>query len=162
MAAPLLKKASASGRRGGKAALCSLAAASGLAGTLLLYARNIPSPGFVRMADAQYGNPWLFMATALCGTVFLTALALLLDTAFGERQPRLLAYMGKNTLCVFAVQKPVIKLFAAVFSRVRLPEAAALIITLAGTALLSCLACAVINYVLPLLAGKAGKNGVLV
>ena len=153
LASPLMRRA-AEAPRGKRLALAACCAAAGFAGTLL-FRRNIPDTGYILMADAVYGNPLLFLAAALSGTVMLAALAAALDAAFASRKTPFLSFVGANTLVLFAVQKPIIKVFGALLGRFRLPGAVSLAVTAVCTLLIGCGLCLLINRFLPVLAGRA-------
>ena len=140
-------------------------AAAGIcfAGTMV-YRLNIPSaPGYILMGKGIYGNPLLFIAAAVCGCGFLLWVSVSLSRFLRGVPKHWLCWFGQNTLTVFAIQKPVIRVFKSVFAHVHVPAFASLILSAAGTVAISCLLCLLINHFAPVLAGrqpqiKAQKN----
>lgn len=136
-----------------------LAVAVTSAGTLL-YLLNLPEGKMVSTADAFFGYFPIFVVVALLGSLFTAAVSILLDLLLprGGRDP--LLFIGRNTFCIFALHKPIVKiLFRKAFTLVPLPAPVALIITCAGTLLICCLLSLLIDRYLPLLAGKIPGGG---
>lgn len=135
--------------------LCALFALFGFAGTLL-YRFNIPKDGFIHMARAHYGSFPMFLLTGCMGIVFSVAVSILLERILPaeSRVSRALSFLGQNTLCVFATQKPIIKVFGTVFKRIPTPDALALLVTCIGTAFGCCLIAVFLNRYLPTMLGK--------
>lgn len=135
--------------------LCALFAVFGFAGTLL-YRFNIPEDGFIHMARAHYGSLSLFLLTGCMGIVFSVAVSILLDRFLpaDSRFSRALSFLGQNTLCVFATQKPIIRVFREIFKRIQVPAAAALLVTCIGTAFGCCMIALFLNRYLPTMVGK--------
>lgn len=69
---------------------------------------TLDTRGYVLMAEALYGNIILFIITSMFGGIMITALAILLSKI--KITDKCLSYLGKNTLCVFVTQSPVINL----------------------------------------------------
>lgn len=62
------------------------------------------STGYVLMANADYGNPLLFIVNALSGSLFVILLCSLLTNA---RKTRLIQWIGARTMGIFLVHKPI-------------------------------------------------------
>ena len=68
------------------------------------------SLGNVDMASGNYGNLLLFLVDGVGGTLFLLCIAVLLSKINITWLNGGLEYIGKNTLLVFVLHKPIIKL----------------------------------------------------
>ena len=137
-----------------------LAVCLAFAGTLL-YQLNIPEKGYVNMANAYYGNYFMFLFVAGMGILFSLSLSLLLDRVIPEtvcEKWDFLSFLGQNTLCAFVIQKPVIKVFKKVFTMIRVPDVVSLAITCIGTAIVCCIAAMILNRWLPVFVGKLPKT----
>ena len=121
-------------------------------GTLSLNMNN-SSGVIVMMKNAQYGDCLFFILTAVFGTLMLLFLSMFIEylnpNGYGW-----LSFIGQNTLCIFVIHKPIIGCFRVLFNFVQISESVILIITTAGTLLLSCLLCIMINKYAPVLAGR--------
>ena len=107
------------------------------------------------MACADYGQYPLFLLVAGFGILFLISVSVLIDTTIKLKIiDNTLSFIGSNTLSVFAVQKPVIKAFAKIFSIVPIYSSLALIITCIGTLIICCGAAKFINRYIPVMAGR--------
>lgn len=122
------------------------------AGTML-YKLNIPEQGNVLMGNARYGNPAFFAVTSVCGVLLLFTLSVLLDFV-SRKELGFLSFVGQNTLCIFAVQKPIIRCFNSLFHHVHVPDGVALVSTTLGTLLISCAICLIVNRFAPVIVGK--------
>ncbi len=112
-----------------------------------------PDKGWVLMANARYGNIFLFLLVALCGTIMLLALSLLIDLCH-PRNISWLSFVGQNTLIFFAIQKPIISCFRVICRYIQMSETIELIGTTFFTLVISVLLCLFINKYAPMLAGK--------
>lgn len=113
-----------------------------------------PNTGYVLMANARWGNMPLFVFVALCGSFMLLTFSIFFEIMC-KREIRLLSFVGQNTLCIFAVQKPIIGCFKSFFSYIHMYDASVLLIlTTIGTLMLSCFLCIIINKFFPFLAGR--------
>ena len=127
----------------------------------LLYYLNTPKLGIILMADARYGNFLLFALVACLGIVSVLFASILLDYFFPQNFPvkfDILSFLGKNTLCVFVVHKPIIKMFKSIFLRFSVPDGIALIVTCAGTVAGCCLIALFINRHFPEMVGKHAQT----
>lgn len=122
------------------------------AGTMF-YSYNIPEKGYVLMGDARYGNPYLFATTSFCGIFMLFSLCFILEFVC-PKGIKFLSFVGQNTLCIFAVQKPIIHIMAVLFKLFHAPELIALLFATFFTLLLTCLISLAINKYAPKLVGK--------
>lgn len=161
VAFPLLKKISAALASSAKNIIfCVLAMTASFAGSLI-YLFNIPEIGYVNMSNSVYGNYLLFLPTALFGTIFVLCLSMLLDRLLPSKSnpiSRFLSFLGQNTLCVFVVQKPIIRVFGILFDKIHVPDAVALIVTCIFTTALCCVAALFFNRFMPVLVGKLPKK----
>lgn len=119
----------------------------------LSYSLNNPESGYVLMGNARYGFFPLFFFSALCGILMLVSFSMLLELV-QVKGSSFLSFVGQNTLCIFAVQKPIIFCFKMAFKYACLPNWMVLIVATAGTLLVSCLLCMMINKYFPIFAGK--------
>lgn len=119
----------------------------------IVYPSIQPKPGFVLMANAYYGNMFYFVFVALCGSLMLLAISMLIDLCH-PRNISWLSYIGQNTLCIFAVQKPIISCFKNLFKYVNTPLEVSLFITTIGVLSVSLVLCHLINKYIPVFAGK--------
>ena len=120
----------------------------------LLYKLNIPDRGYIMMANADYGNFPVFVVVASFGTVFLLTLSLLMDIVIKKAKiDRIFSFIGCNTLVIFAVQKPIIKVFSKLFSIINIYNPIALIMTCIGTIIISCIMALFFNKYVPVLTG---------
>ena len=143
------------------AAVCGLVLLLSFAGTMI-YRLNLPFVGnHVMVAEARYGNPLLFLLTAMFGIVFTMAAAVLLDLLLPlvGSAPRAITYIGENTMALFVVQKPVIAVFRKAFDFIPLPSAVALIVTCFGTTLICCLIAMLLNHYIPISVGRVPPIG---
>ena len=130
------------------------------AGTLT-YRLNVPHTGsMVLMAEARYGSMPLFLLTAVLGIVFTMAAAVLLDILLPAegKCPRAISLIGENTMALFVLQKPIIKVFQKVFERVPVPSAIALVLTCIGTVICCCLIAVFLNRWLPTAVGRVPQR----
>lgn len=141
-----------------KKLLCSIVVILSWVGTLV-YQINIPDHGYILMANAEYGNIFLFMLNFLCGVLMILAFSWMLDFCIQIKAlADVLSYVGRNTLCIFALQKPVISCFGKLFQVVHLPNFIMLLVTLFGTLALCSVLCLFINRYLPQFAGTLIKK----
>lgn len=135
-----------------------------LAGSMLFLV-NIPeSSEYVIMAKANYGNPFLFLITALSGILMLLGLGMLIERLIMQRGKcsQVLCYVGRNTLVVLCVHKSIVWLlprFERLFSLI--PLAAALALSIA-VLVISLVVGELAIILCPALIGKisAKQNGV--
>lgn len=134
--------------------LCLLMVFLSLIGTLA-YNRINPDTGYVLMANAHYGDMFLFVFVALCGIMLLLSFSMFIDLICSGKSIRWLSFVGTNTLCIFAVQKPIISCFGYAFKNVPVSDGIVLLVTTIGTLIVSCCICLFINKYAPAMAGKA-------
>ena len=126
------------------------------AGTFL-YRFNIPGNGYINMANAIYGNYFLFLLVAFIGTAFMVFISLTLDRTLSEKSTaarRFFTFFGGSTMCTFATHKLFIRGFEALFNAVHVPYVVELIVTSVGTIAACFLAALLITRYLPILAGR--------
>lgn len=119
----------------------------------MMYSSIQPDSGYVLMANARYGNIVPFVFVALCGSIMLLALSILIDLCH-PRDISWLSFVGQNTLCIFVVQKPIINCFRFFFKNINFPMEVSLLLTTIGVLLISFVLCVFINKYIPTLAGK--------
>ena len=120
---------------------------------VMLFKLNMEnSDWYVLMAKVQVGNPLIFTIVSVMGCVFVYFLAKIISKAFGTIKP--LSFIGKNTLVIFAIQKPIIAIFGNVFARVGIQWYLQLLVTCVGILIISCIASMVINRYIPALNGR--------
>lgn len=120
----------------------------------LMYSYNIPEKGYVLMGNARYGNPFFFVFTSIFGTLLILFFSMLIDFVLKKRDLKIMSFIGQNTLCIFAVQKPIIHMFGCMANFVQMPNYFMLFLTLIGTLIISSLACLFFNKYLPIFVGK--------
>lgn len=119
-----------------------------------IYQFNLTEKGFILMGNARYGNPLLFVSCAIFGILMTMFLSLFIETVLNGRKLGLLSFVGQNTLCIFAVQKPIIQLFSFINRYVEVSSIVMLILVTVATLLISCLICLFFNKYLPAFVGK--------
>lgn len=129
-----------------------------LMGTALTFTHRmnpIVADSYVLMARMRIGNPVVFLITALGGCLMAYGAGKILES-LGTRY-KVLTFIGKNTLVIFAVQKPIISVFEKCFYVIGFPWVVELVITGIGTLICSCVLCSIVNKFAPCLAGR-GNN----
>lgn len=124
------------------------------AGGSLTYLMNIPPIGYIHMGIGQFGNPIFFALTAICGILMLLFLCIMLEF-FDSKITKGLLFVGQNTLCIFIVQKPIIRCFGNLFQIYPMDNSLVLLITTVGTLFISCVLCIIMNKYVPVLVGKS-------
>lgn len=124
----------------------------GFAGTMLFRINHVPDNGYVLMARRLVGNPILFYIVAVSGCFMIYGMARVIDV--NGKQRKALSFIGSNTLAIFAVHKPIIKLCESAFMRFPLPWFLELIGTLVVVLSISCILVIVINRFVPMLNGR--------
>ena len=119
----------------------------------MFYSYNIPEKGYVLMGEARYGNSCLFIIISLFGIFMLFSLSMLLEFV-RPNGIKFLSFVGQNTLCIFAVQKPIIHIMSFLFESLHAPEIVILVFSTLFTLLLSCIISLIINKYAPILVGK--------
>lgn len=70
---------------------------------LFTFRYSTTSQGCILMCEAVYGNPLIFMANALIGSMMIISMSSVIESLPNKR---LLLYIGQNTLGIFLVHKP--------------------------------------------------------
>ena len=108
LAAPAIGRLRGVASRGGAGARVPLLlAAAGFAGSLG-YGLNHPPNGYVNVAEASYGNPFLFLVGLATGTLFAVCLSVFLEavTEGGRAWTlRWLEIVGTNTLGILCIHR---------------------------------------------------------
>lgn len=123
-------------------------------GGSLSYMMNTQEIAYIHMGLGRFGNPLLFVITAMCGILMLLFFCIMLEYVDSKISKGLL-FVGQNTLCIFAVQKPIIGCFRNLFQIFPMDDNLVLFFTTAGTLTVSCVLCVIINKYVPVLVGKS-------
>lgn len=134
-----------------------LLAAISFLGTLTYQWNPIAQDGYVLMANMRLGEPVAFVVTSLMGCLMVYTVARLLDDT--GRPNAVLSFFGQNSLVIFAVHKPLIKIFTKLFGAFSLPDGIELLIIGTATLLVSSFLCVLFNRFAPDLAGKPSQVG---
>ena len=142
----------------GRGGLAILIAATVIcfAGTLL-YRFNIPGNGYINVANAAYGNYFLFLLVGFIGIAFMLSLSLTLDRILPEKPATIrnfFSFFGRTTMCTYLTHKLFIRLFEAFFKVVHAPNIVMAIVTSVGTIALCYLAALLISRFMPILIGQ--------
>ena len=139
--------------------LCAVTVGICFFGTLL-YRFNIPGEAWVLVSEARYGNYGLFLLSSFVGTAFILLSAILLDALLPEleftRDP--LSFLGKNTLCVFVLQKPIIHVFQRLFDVALVSTTIELFVTCLATIVSCCMIACVLNRCFPTAVGRSVRR----
>lgn len=112
---------------------------------------------YVLMAENNYGNPIAFLISGVLGCYFVIMFSIFLDRIMKKRIKNYITFVGKNTLCIFAIQKIVISACTIIVKALNLPNIIAIIIILILTLTFSSVAIIFINKFIPELNGKMIK-----
>ncbi len=115
---------------------------------------NIPSSGYINMANAEYGNPFLFLLFALVGSAFVLSVSILIERVKMGRANKWLLYVGQNSLTIMILHKPIISLCVKLMLRVELPYSVCLLIVTFVTLLLCCVGIWLLNRYVPQIVGR--------
>lgn len=125
LAAPAIGRLRGVAARGGAGALIPLLlGAAGFAGSLG-YGLNLPPNGYINVAEAAYGNPFLFLALAASGTLFAVCLVVFLEAVTeGGRDwtLRWLEIVGRNTLGILCIHRFFLRLLRPWAASLDLPR----------------------------------------
>jgi fucose 4-O-acetylase-like acetyltransferase len=124
-------------RLSGKPWLCLLIGLTALAVLTLTYRLNLPnvSDKYVEVSDRIFGNPAMFLLDALCGGLFVLGISCFLaDFTFPSP---LLSRLGRDTIPILLLHKPVALALGVVFGKMGMPAAAALLIEFAFALVIS-------------------------
>jgi fucose 4-O-acetylase-like acetyltransferase len=111
-----------------KPLLCLLIGLAALSVLILTYRLNLPkvSNKYVEVSDRSFGNPALFLLDALCGCVFVLSLsAFFADFSLCGQ---LLSRLGKDTIPILLLHKPVALALGVVFGKMGMSEHLAVLI----------------------------------
>lgn len=135
-------------------AVCVAVIALTFAGTLL-YRFNIPEGRrYLEPSEGIFGNVFLSVVVTLFGLLCTVALSILLDIVLPKKEA-VLSFIGKNTLCILVVHKPLVRiLFKDVFRIIHVPDPIVLIVTCVGTLAISCGIALFINRFIPFMVGR--------
>lgn len=78
---------------------------------------NNSSLGYVLMANAVYGNPWLFLIGSFAGTGLVLSLAFLIEYIPAKKA---VINIGRSTLGIFLLHKPIVECFTDVCRKISL------------------------------------------
>lgn len=119
-----------------------------------VYIFNNIDKGTVLMGNARYGNSLLFLLSSFSGILLTMFFSIFIDSILNGRDVRILSFIGQNTLCIFAIQKPFIQLFRPFFQGVSMPDIVVLFIVTIFTLVLTCICSLFFNKYLPVFVGK--------
>ena len=129
--------------------------AMGVAGLVLTFVfkmNPINQESYILMADRRIGSPAMFIISAIAGCIMVWAVARLIDMFPSPMS--MLQFVGKNSLLILCLHKPVIWELEQMFKRIPLYPPIELIITTVITAGVSCVLAGLINLLAPSLAGR--------
>ncbi len=115
---------------------------------------NIPSSGYINMANAVYGNPILFLLFALIGTSFVIALAMLFERLNLGVVNKWILFVGQNSLTIMLLHKPIISIWDKVLSLTMLPDCICLFVVTLLTSAVCSAGCIVLNVCVPQIIGR--------
>ncbi len=124
----------------------------GLALTMLYRLNDVQQSSNVLMARRYIGNPILFFVVAVGGCFMVYGISRLLDR---ENTRPIISFIGKNTLAIFAVHKPLIVICEKIFNHVYAPWYLALLLSVIITLSASCVLVLFINSFIPILNGRS-------
>ena len=101
---------------------------------LVLFPINNPSPGYVLMADALYGNVILFPITAVLGCVLVIMISQVLDLSLSSHT--ILLWIGQNTLGIFLIHKFIVSEVRSLFMHINVDYNGVFIATLSSVLVL--------------------------
>lgn len=125
---------------------------------ILTFLYKINKIDYVLMAENNYGNPIAFLISAVLGCYFVIMFSIFLDRIMKKRIKNYITFVGKNTLCIFAIQKIIISACTIIVKALNLPNIMALVIILILTLIFSSVAIIFINKFVPELNGKMIKS----
>lgn len=110
--------------------------------------------GYMRMADAIYGNPMVCIANSILGSVVVIFSSIVISWL--KFPIKWISIIGTNTLGIFLVHKPFIGLFKSVFTSLHFPKDNMLIVLLIAILALICslLTTLFLSSRLPIILGK--------
>ena len=124
----------------------------------MTYKLNLPylSQASVLMAEARYGNYLLFLLTSFLGILFMLAFSVFLDLILKRRGVigGILTYIGMNTMTIFVVHKPIIRVFRKVFQLIHAPEVIGVTLTVILTTAVCCVIAKILDRFVPTMIGK--------
>lgn len=124
------------------------------AGGSLTYMMNTQEIAYIHMGLERFGNPILFAITSMCGILMLLFFCIMLEF-LNSKITKGLLFIGQNTLCIFAVQKPIISCFRKLFLIYPMDDNLVLFFTTVGTLTVSCGLCIIINKYVPAFVGRS-------
>lgn len=116
------------------------------------------SVGYVLMANGLYGNVLIFLLNAVFGSCFVIAVAILISGLNCSKS--ILLYIGRNTLGIFLIHKPIVELGRAIAEKINLDYNnifVAVLISLIGI-IVSTLGVWIIEKVFPEIIGKKRRQ----
>ncbi len=124
--------------------------------TLLSCFNKNRSMDYVLMANANYGNIFLFLSSAIGGCLFVYGIAKLLEG--DKKKNQILDFLGKNTLIILVIHKPFIVFCKYLFEIIDLYWVFELVLTAIITLVLCSIGCVFVNKFAMSLAGKCLYN----
>lgn len=126
----------------------------GFAITLLWKYNIVEGIGYVLMADMNIGNPVIFIVISSAGCWMVYGLARITETINVNFINKILSFLGKNTLVIFAVHKPLISVFEKSVIALAIPDTVKLFAVTIMVLVVTVPVCLMIDFFAPLLAGK--------
>ena len=150
LAAPAIGRLREIASRGGAGPLLPLLlAAVGFAGSLG-YRLNIPPNGYINVAEAFYGNPFLFLAVAASGTLFAVSLSVLLEVLPGGGWAfRWLELVGTNTLGILCIHRFFLRLLRPWKASLDFPDPVPALLVAVATLIASTLLSMLVSRLFP-------------
>lgn len=114
--------------------------------------------GYVLMANAEYGNPFIFVVNAVAGSLLIITLSSLISALF--KRTRLLQWIGTRTLGIFVVHKPIVELSRSITTKVGLSfdNAGIVFIITLITLVISGVIVSLIEHIIPEIIGLKTKT----
>ena len=132
--------------------------AVGFGATLTELLNKVGGTGYVLMADMHTGNAVLFVTAAAGGCVMIYAVARLVEKINITAVKTTLEFIGRNTLVIFVIHKPLINMFTKYVDVINAPDLIKLVLVTVLVMLTCVPAIVIINRFAPWLAGKKYKN----
>lgn len=116
----------------------------------------VASDSYVLMASRRIGNALFFLIPALGGCLMVYSISRIFEKLSKLNSiTSFITFIGRNTLVIFVVHKPIISIFGRIFTIVEMPRSLVLVVAGIGTLIGSCTLSLLINRFAPCLAGKS-------
>lgn len=120
----------------------------------LTFRLNLPYVGInnADMAGRYLGNPLLYLLDSIAGSVAVLSISILLDKVSAINHG--LAYLGRKTIPIFIIHKPVVQVLGKLLSRTGIPDIVIVIVSVVVALGTSIIAYKIIKRVLPAAFGE--------